>query len=63
MWKVFLGFSECVNGVTGETVADNLLKHLSKWQLDANKLCGQSYDGAGVMASKSRRASTRITQL
>ena len=53
MEECFLGFSECVNGVTGEAIADNLLKHLSEWQLDGNELCGQPYDGAGAMASKS----------
>ena len=63
MEKCFLGFSECVNGVTCKAIADNLLKYLSEWQHDANKLCGQSYGGAGAMASKSRGASTRITQL
>ena len=52
--ECFLGFSECVTGVTGEAIANRLLQHLTGWQLPASRLCGQSYDGAGAMAGKTR---------
>ena len=57
-----MGFSECVTGVTGEAIADNLLQHLSDWQLPASMLCGQTYDGAGAMAGKTKGAAARIAE-
>lgn len=56
--KRFLGFRECVTGVTGEAIAKRLLQHLTDWQLPASSLCGQSYDGAGAMAGKKKRVAT-----
>ena len=41
-------------GVTGEAIADCLIQHLTGWQLPASRLCGQSYDGAGAMAGKTK---------
>ena len=58
----FMGFSECVTGVTGEAIADRLLQHLSDWQLPASMLCGQAYDGAGAMAGKTKGAAARIAE-
>ena len=58
----FLAFSECITGVTGEAIADQLLHHLRNWQLSGLQLCGQMYDGAGAMAGKTRGAAARITQ-
>ena len=59
----FLGFSECVTGVTGEAIADRILQHLVDWQLPADNLIGQTYDGAGAMAGRKKGAAARITQL
>ena len=50
----FMGFTECVTGATGEAIAYCLLQHLSDWQLPASMLCGQVYDGAGVMAGTTK---------
>ena len=57
----FLGFKECLSGVTGEAIADTILSQLSDWQLEPQKLRGQAYDGAGAMAGKAKGAATRIT--
>ena len=48
--------------MTGEAIADQLLHHLRNWQLSGLQLCGQTYDGAGAMAGKTRGAAARITQ-
>ena len=56
----FLAFSECLSGVTGSAIADHILKLLSDWQLSPANLCGQTYDGAGAMAGKSRGAAKLI---
>ena len=58
----FLAYSDCITGVSGEAIADHLLHHLSEWQLSATQLCGQTYDGAGAMARKSKGAAARITE-
>ena len=58
----FLAFSECIDGVTGEALADQLLKLLQKWQLSGQQLCGQTYDGAGAMAGKSKGVAARISE-
>ena len=52
--KKVLSFTECVSGVSGETLAGNILKHLIDWALDLTFLRGQAYDGAGAMAGCSR---------
>ena len=60
----FMGFSECVTGVTGvtgEAIAD-CLQHLSDWQLPASMMCGQAYVGAGAMAGKTKGAAARIAE-
>ena len=51
-----------MTAVTGEAIAENILKHLTDWQLPPSRLCGQSYDGVGAMAGKNKGAATRITQ-
>lgn len=56
----FLAFSECLSGVTGRAIADHILKLLSDWQLPPIKLRGQTYDGAGAMAGRSRGAARLI---
>ena len=49
----FLGFSECITGVTGEAIAAQILNNLEDWKLSTSQLRGQTYDGAGSMAGKS----------
>ena len=56
----FLGFHECLSGVSGEAIADDIITELSHWQLDPQLLRGQAFDGAGAMAGKSKGASSRI---
>ena len=58
----FLGFSECITGVTGETIAAQILQILEDWQLPACYLCGQTYDGAGSMAGKIKGVAARISE-
>ena len=50
----FLAFSECLTGVTGNGIADHILRLLGDWQLLPSNIRGQTYDGAGAMAGKSR---------
>ena len=38
--ECFIGFSECVTGVTGKAIAVQILKD---WQFPASQLCGQTY--------------------
>ena len=56
----FLCFHECKSGVTGEAIAKDILAQLATWQLEAQFLRGQAYDGAGAMAGKSKGASAHI---
>ena len=58
----FLAFSECLTGVTGHAIADHILRLLVDWQLSASNIRGQTYDGAGAMAGKSRGAAARIQE-
>ena len=55
-----MAFHECVTGVTGRAIADNILLKLSQWQLELEYLRGQAYDGAGAMAGKSKGAASYI---
>ena len=59
----FLGFSECETSVSGQAIAAHILKLLETWQLPASQLHGQTYDGAGAMAGKTKGAVARITEL
>ena len=58
--EVFVAFYECITGVTGRAIADNILLKLSEWQLELEHLRGQAYDGAGAMAGKSKGAASHI---
>ena len=58
----FLGFHRCVTGVSGQALADNILKMLAEWQLQPHLLRGQAYDGAGAMAGKTKGVATRISE-
>ena len=46
----FLAFIQCLSGVSGENIADDILAKLGEWQLQPHLLRGQAYDGAGAMA-------------
>ena len=48
--ECFLGFSECITGVTGEAIVAQILQILEDWQFPACYLRSQTYDGAGSMA-------------
>ena len=52
----FLTFKECLSGVSGENIADDILAQITEWQLQPHLLRGQAYDGAGAMAGKSKGA-------
>ena len=59
----FLGFHECLSGVTGEAIANDIITQLTRWQLDPHLLRRKAFDGTGAMAGKSRGASLRIMSL
>ncbi len=52
-----------MSGVTGEAIAGDILSKLTIWQLDPQLLRGQSFDGAGAMAGRSKGVAARITSL
>lgn len=56
----FLTFCECISGVTGRDIADNILANLNNWQLETANMCGQAYDGAGAMSGTVKGAAARI---
>ncbi len=55
----FFAFHECVSGVSGEAIAEDILSKITECP---QLLCGQAYDGAGAMAGKSKGAASRIMQ-
>ena len=57
----FIAFHECVSGVTGEVISENIISNLAVWQLQPNLLRGQAYDGAGAMSGLSKGVAARIT--
>ena len=56
----FIAFHECVSGVTGEALSDNIISNLAVWQLQPHLLRGQAYDGAGAMSGISKGVAARI---
>ena len=56
----FLAFKECLSGVSGENIADDIIDKLVEWQIHPHLLRGQAYDGAGAMAGKSKGVAARI---
>ena len=59
----FLGFHECQTGVSGKTIAANILEQLANWQLEHRFLKGQTYDGAGALAGQVRGTAGCISSL
>ena len=60
--EVFLAFSECKEGVSGEAISKLILDTLESVGLSMDKCRGQCYDGAGNMAGRCRGAAARIAQ-
>ena len=58
----FLGFSECISGVTGKAIAENITSNLGSWQLELTNMCGQAYDGAGAMSGATKGVAARILE-
>ena len=52
--KKFIAFHECVSGVTGEAISENIISNLAVWQLQPHLLRGQAYNGAGAMSGLSK---------
>ena len=50
----FVAFHECVSGVTGEAILENIISNLAVWQLQPHLLRGEAYDGAGEMSGLSK---------
>jgi hypothetical protein len=48
--EMFVAFHECVSGVTGEAISENIISNLTVWQLQPHLLRGEAYDGAGGMS-------------
>ena len=57
----FIAFHECVSGVTGEAISENIISNLAVWQLQPHLLRRQAYDGAGAMSGLSKCVAARIT--
>ena len=55
----FVKFVQC-EGVTGEALVKNIEDTLQEVGLPLENCCGQGYDGASAMSSKSKRMSVRI---
>ena len=58
----FLGFSECLLGVTGEALADSIISNLQTWNFELDDLRGQAYDGAGAMSGSNKGAAARLME-
>ena len=58
----FLGFSECISGVTGKAIAENITSNLGSWQLELTNTRGQAYDGAGAMSGATKGVAARILE-
>jgi len=48
-YERFLCFHACAAGLTGESIANDIIGKVDDWQL---KLRGQAYDGAGAMVGQ-----------
>ena len=60
--EAFVGFNECVDGVTGLDISTLVLRAVRELGLDMKKCFGQCYDGAGSMTGKVKGAAVRIQQ-
>ena len=49
--------------MSGEAIADHILKLLGGWQLSPSNLRGQTYDGVGAMAGKKKGVVAQIQQM
>ena len=56
----FIKYVECEEGVTGEGLAKYVEDTLGEVGLALSNCCGQEYDGASSMSSKTRGVSGRI---
>ena len=57
--KRFIKFVLC-EGMTGEALAKNIEDTLAELNLPLENCCGQGYDGASAMSSKTKGASGRL---
>ena len=57
-----LGFIECISGVTGKAIAENIISNLGCWKLELANMRGQSYDGAGAMSGTTKGVAARILE-
>ena len=57
----FLCFHECKSGITDEVIGNDILAQLAIyiWQLEAQFIQGQAYDGAAAIAAKSNGENAR----
>jgi hypothetical protein len=60
--ECFVRFVECEDGMTGEALPKNIEDTFSEIGLPLGQCCGQGYDGASAMSSKSKGMSGRILQ-
>ena len=56
----FLGFFPCKLGLSGEAIANSIMKFVEKLGLNMEFCRGQGYDGAGNMAGRVSGAAARI---
>ena len=56
----FVGFSECMSGVTGKAIAENIIASHGSWQLELTNMHGQAYDGGGAMSGATKSVAADI---
>ena len=57
-----MDFLPCMDGTSGQALADMILDRLREYGLDPAFICGQGYDGAGNMSGKFRGCAALISQ-
>ena len=60
--EAFLGFLQCQDGMTGEALAQSILRYMQEIGLEAADMRCQGYDGAANMSGKHSGVAARIQQ-
>ena len=58
----FVDFLPCIDGISGQVLADMILDRIREYSLDPTFICGQRYDGAGNMSGKFQGCAAIISQ-
>ena len=58
----FVDFLPCMDGTSGQALADMILNRIREYELDPAFIRGQGYDGAGNMSDKFQECAALISQ-